>query len=287
MPRERPDYDFKFGGTGDYTDGQANSGYYIEFYHLVSGNSVLFKAFVTKFADQFKSEWNEEDAYGRMDPISTFKRTRRTISMGWDIPAASSEEARENLRRCSILFSMLYPSYESNGVANVIKSPPLMKMKFMNLSENSSKSGKLAEDAGLLGYVDGFTYEPDMEQGVFHNNAIPQMIFPKLVKLGCQFTVLHQQELGWNKKGERRGQFRYFPYSADAEENIVAPPNVVTIDGHQAPGSKQSEDSLQPNDSKADSAIKVERNNSSNQKSILDSNGHVSGIPGQRHFVPK
>jgi hypothetical protein len=58
------DYEFKYGGDGDYSDDLGSSGQHIEFYHLVSQKSVFFKAFVTQFEDQFTSEWNEEEAYG-------------------------------------------------------------------------------------------------------------------------------------------------------------------------------------------------------------------------------
>ena len=90
----------------------ANKGQYIEFFHLVSGTSVGFPAFLTQFEDQFTSEWNEETVFGRMDPVSTFKRTMRKINLGWDIVAESSEQAMENISNISRLIQMLYPSYD-------------------------------------------------------------------------------------------------------------------------------------------------------------------------------
>lgn len=48
----------------------------------VSGLSVSFYAFVTSFSDNMTSNWNEEQVYGRPDPIGTFQNTSRKISLG-------------------------------------------------------------------------------------------------------------------------------------------------------------------------------------------------------------
>ena len=241
---------FKHGGSHDYTDGLAKN-QHIEFFHVPSGKSVLFKAFIDKFSDKYSSEWNEEDAYGRMDPIPTFKRTRRIIELGWDVPAASFEEAKENLRKSSILMSMLYPLYETFGDVNVIKSPPIFKIKFMNLATNHMGEGSRASDSGLLGYVDGFTYEPDFNVGIFDSSA-PLALYPKLVKFSCNFKVLHQNELGWDSKGNHRTDFNKFPYSTDVLTNIETPPV----------------DSVEE-----ESAVKNERTTAVARKSVFSNNG--------------
>ena len=43
--------------TGDQSDNLANRNQVIEFYHIPSGQSVRFKAFVTAFEDQYSSNW--------------------------------------------------------------------------------------------------------------------------------------------------------------------------------------------------------------------------------------
>lgn len=216
------DHQFRFGGDGDYTDDLASAGQHIEFFHLVSGKSVFFKAFITQFEDGFDSDWNEEDAYGRMDPISTFKKTRRKITLAWDVPAASAEEAKENLRKCSLLAAMHYPSYElaegTNNPARTIKSPPLFRLKLFNLIESSESPGGTAEFSGLLGYTSGFRYSPDFTEqgGVFGpSKDSPRKVYARLVRLTCTFTVLHLNELGWDENGKSSESFSVFPYSVD------------------------------------------------------------------------
>ena len=150
----------------------------LEFYHVATGRSVRFKAFLTVFQDSYSSDWNDEAVFGRMDPISTFKATQRKISLGWVVPSGSEEEAVENLKLCSILFSLLYPTYDDDSFSNngggssTINSGPLFKLKFMNLIQNASAPGLRAQESGLLGKISGFAYEPDLEQGFFDGGPI-------------------------------------------------------------------------------------------------------------------
>ena len=95
------------------TDFYANSfDNYIHFASTISGKNIRFKAMLTQFEDQFSSEWNSEQVYGRNDPIQTFRNTTRKISIGWDAPAASFAEAATNMLNAAKLTRMLYPSYQ-------------------------------------------------------------------------------------------------------------------------------------------------------------------------------
>ena len=99
------------------------TGHVLHFHSVATGATVHFKAFLTEFADQYESQWNDEPTFGRMDPISTFQRTKRTINLGWDVPAASVDEAKFNLAEAERFISMLYPVYTTipvkGGLSNV------------------------------------------------------------------------------------------------------------------------------------------------------------------------
>ena len=99
---------------GNYSDGSDAlfKRFYVEVQHLPSRKSLYFKAMLTQFEDQYTSDWTTEQVFGRMDPVRTFRGTQRIISLGWDVVAASLEEAQHNLRSCSEFLSMLYPSYD-------------------------------------------------------------------------------------------------------------------------------------------------------------------------------
>lgn len=264
------EHKFKFGGDGDYTDHLASAGQHIEFYHVISGKSVFFKAFVTQFEDDFQTSWNEEDAYGRMDTIPTFKNTKRKISLAWDLPAASAEEGIENMRKCSLLAAMHYPSYDNsvdNTDVSIIKSPPIFKLKFLNLAENFAAPGGDAATSGLLGYTSGFKYSPEFgdEGGFFGPSKEPRQIYPKLVRLSCVFTVLHQSELGWDKDGNQRNNFNTFPYSIDNSQESTRLPVI-----------SKSFDAEQENEIISDNATSDERQNSILNNSVLANKGTLA-----------
>lgn len=230
-----------------YTDELANKkDQRIMIQHVLTGRIVIFKAFLTSYRDNFSSNWEEEDVYGRMDPIATFTRTRRTITIGWDCPSANFDESRRNLQEASALMQFLYPSYSEIGENAIIDGSPLLRLKFMNWSQNVAtqqdvRSGRRDRAAavsdmvnGLLGYTEGFDFAPDLEAGAFdpmpqtdgetteealQDDPIGQVIsnnyfevFPKVLKFECTFKVLHEHPLGWNKDRKPRGAFEKFPY---------------------------------------------------------------------------
>lgn len=163
----------------------------ISFYHIPSKRTVTFKAWVTDYKDSFESKWNSQEVYGRMDPIQTFSGTRRKITLGWSVVAASEEEAINNMKSCSTLFQMLYPTNEGTSMA----APPMLRLKFVNLIKDVSN------DLGLVGTVDGFSYVPEFDHGVFDVGA--GTVYPKTIKLNCTFTALHTHQMGLsvNDKG--------------------------------------------------------------------------------------
>jgi len=184
-----------FGFEGDASDFLANNlSLFIEFLHIPTGYSTRFKAYLTDYQDGFTSNWNEEDVYGRMDPIPTFQNTRRQITLGWNVVAGSVDEAKSNLRRCTDLFSMLYPMYDSAN-ASSLSSPPLFKLKFRNLISDS-RNGE-----GLLGKVNGFTFAPDLDMSFVDEDGV---LYPKDVALNCDFTVLHTHDMGYSPSYGKR-----------------------------------------------------------------------------------
>ena len=102
---------------------------------MLTSDTVEFPAFLTSFNQSFSSTWNEEEVYGRMDPIATYQGTKRTMSLGFDLPAGSLGEAKDNLDNCSMLTKMVYPVYSTEGGSNnhIVSKPPLVRIKFANL----------------------------------------------------------------------------------------------------------------------------------------------------------
>ena len=175
--------------------GATREGKTIQFYHVPSNYSIDFKAFITEFSDEFSSNWESEDIYGRMDPIRTFASTQRRISLAFDVVAASAEEARHNIKQMTMLANFHYPSYDK-GIASTtaINQSPLLRVKYMNWICKASNPEGSVETSGLLCASDGFTYAPDVADLTYELNG---MLYPKVVNVSLTLNVLHEHKLGW------------------------------------------------------------------------------------------
>jgi hypothetical protein len=137
----------------------------VEITHLPTGKKVSFEGWVTKFADQFSSNWSTESVYGRMDPLAKFQNTQRKISLGFDIAMDDIVLAASNFDQINQLITFLYPVYSDRGsnrnARSTLKSAPLIGLKWTNLVSNVKNSQY------LVGYLDGLDYSPEVEQGGF------------------------------------------------------------------------------------------------------------------------
>ena len=187
--------------------------------HLTSEEELTFKAMITQFEDQYSSEWNVDNVFGRMDPIRTFRGTQRVITLGWDVVAANLEEATANMERCGKLMAMLYPSYEGEGNnASDIKAAPLFQIKFANLISNASTAAQTdSASDGVVGSIDGLVYAPDIEQDFF--SAGPGLLYPQTIRLSFALYVAHTHPLGW--QGDKPKTLRQpgFPYFVKGSGN--------------------------------------------------------------------
>ena len=135
--------------------------------HLPTQKTVTFKGWVTEFSDNFKSNWNSQTVYGRMDPLVTFQNTQRQIQLGFDVVAASVQEAVDQLANVNQLIRFLYPVYSSRSsrrtAQNVLKAAPLLGLKWTNLIGDANGTG----GSHLVGHAGGVNYAPDISAGGF------------------------------------------------------------------------------------------------------------------------
>jgi len=206
--------------TGQYhgssSDGSATyankTGQVLEFVDVRNANNgVYFTAFLSSFSQSFTSNWNTEEVLGRMDPISTFKNTTRTISLAWEVLASNKQEAEDNLDRSNQLVNLLYPSYDDSANALAMARPPLIRLKYANLITSGG-----FDQNGLLGFITSVNWNPVLEMGYFHGG---KDIYPKVISLSIEFTVIHERKLGYGKDGnmleydlEAHGENKNWPF---------------------------------------------------------------------------
>jgi len=213
----------------DASDAYANhSRNIISFLHVPSQQSIYCKAFITSFNETYKSDWATEHVFGRIDPIYSFKNTGRSITLNFNMPAATEGEAFENLYKVGFLSDMLYPNYTSVGSAQTISQSPLIRMKVMNLLqsqralynevretatkgtndwnlpqgrqfENLSQGNNNSATMGQLGVITSLTINHNLEKsdaGVIE--AGKNLILPKVIEVSISFDVIHEVPRGWN-----------------------------------------------------------------------------------------
>jgi hypothetical protein len=175
----------------------------LEIQHVPTGHQVSFPAYLENLSDLYTQNWIAEDVYGRMDPIATFINTRRAISLAWNVPADSFEGAKKNLRKINSLMSFLYPLYSAGDHgATAINQAPLVRIKFGNL---------VCTPAGhsLLGYLNGFTFDPQVENGMFYTQGTNGAeYYPKTIRINAEMNVLHEHELGFVQGDANTFKFR-------------------------------------------------------------------------------
>jgi hypothetical protein len=210
--------------VGSYAN---KTGAKLQIQSMISTRVVEFPAFLTNISQDFKSSWNTETVYGRMDPIATFQNTTRTISLGWNVPAATVAEAKANHGKFSTLSQMLYPAYlkstetqtvtqddalaanESSQIietsSRTMSKPPLVRIRFGNIvcSQDGTK--------GLLGWIDGISYKPTLTLGMFTSGG--GNFYAKNFELSFTFNVLHDEDLGIDSSnGEWLDKNNSFPF---------------------------------------------------------------------------
>jgi len=63
--------------------------------------------------DSYKPDWGTYDAFGRMDPIMTYKRTTRDVNLSFNVVAENATTAFDNFKNLQILIKCLYPTYQA------------------------------------------------------------------------------------------------------------------------------------------------------------------------------
>jgi len=208
----------------------------LSFFYVPSGTTnayiVEFKAFLTAFDDTYQSQWTPNSVYGRMDPISTFENTVRKISVSFAVPAYDNADAKNNLGSISSLINMLYPVYsKQTGDASQISGAPLIRMKFGNLICRAGRGQQNVTTGGLLGYLEGINFTPNIEAG-FHDPGLVGELYPMEFTINCIFNVFHEHSLGFIKEGNGVKQTEEkFPYNqgrSSGERQGITKPTIHT-----------------------------------------------------------
>jgi len=190
------------------------------------GNEIYFASYLKKITDTVSPEYTPTHVFGRSDPVATYKKTSRKISVEFDIPAYTEFDANEIMKKLNILIKNLYPGYLENRGQSIINSPPLVRLKYANIINNPFNG-----DSGLLGYPDNVAISHAFDTaGVFvfaNENTKDGFLFAKSYSLTFGFTVLHEEVVGWDDKNQKFKTDNY-PYKTVQQELIPASAKIGT-----------------------------------------------------------
>ena len=237
--------------NGDASDAYANDkALYLSFYHLAANREVNFKAFITSFNQSLATDWAQDQVFGRNDPIVTFKSTTRKLGLAFQVPAASLEEASQNLVRANTLAQFMYPAYEvanaEQGMrANTLAKPPLMRIAFANLVRNPLKGKSAsAKEAGLLVAINSLTVTPSFDDDGFFDPGV-STLYPQLITIDLDAIVVHERDLGWDATGAQGDKTYGFSNKANSQFMF----------GFSAPPTPPLDGSAENPDSQGDEAV--------------------------------
>jgi len=227
-----------------HSDGYANKGFVISFYHMITGKELKFKAYIVTLNETFTPNYNSNEVYGRMDAIQSYRGTSRSITLAFKVLAESLSESYENLAKTQTLVQMQYPAYTNVKNALTIAQAPLIKLKVMNIIADSNVprqsggSGRELYDSyasndnsadGLLGIIDSLTVNHagvSGDDGIFEK--ADNTMLPKNIEINLNFKPLHTHGLGWKIGDDGLYVFGQrntdsspvsFPYGADQINN--------------------------------------------------------------------
>jgi hypothetical protein len=129
-------------------------------------SEVIFFPYDFEFDDTYKPEWGSYDAFGRMDPVMTYKRTTRDITVSFNVVAEDSITAKNNFNNLQVLINCLYPKYNDfNTDISSLEATLSSKQQELDAFKKVTKK----DDPGFQQPVDRITQEQQKIQNQIIN----------------------------------------------------------------------------------------------------------------------
>lgn len=191
---------YGLGSSGKKTDKNLGDKGSVKIYSFSTNQTISFSnVFNINYSDTYQLSWTSNEVYGRMDPIATYKNTKRKMNLSFEL-VGDGDVTRTNKMQLNILKNSLYPVYTNDlkGTA-IISSPPMFRVKWNSIVFNPKTEEQeiLGETlrGGLLCYLDNFEIKPAvlngggwmMEDGV---------LTAKNFNINLGLNIIHEYPLG-------------------------------------------------------------------------------------------
>lgn len=102
-----------------YIEDQLDGEYMPFYFHDVRTNEIIsFHAFLTSMNDAYTAQYDSSDAFGRVEPVKTYKGTTRKVDIGFQIAALSPEDFDSMWLKINKLTTMVYPQFTAGKMVN-------------------------------------------------------------------------------------------------------------------------------------------------------------------------
>lgn len=192
----------------DATDLMANKyGLYFDIYAIKSKAHIAFKAFLDTFVDNFEMK-TEQKQYVNSQHIDIKQGgVLRKLDIAFSVPSGNIAQAKLHMQSLNLLVKCLYAVANSQGLPSSVGAPRF-KIRLLNLMTDSETPPKLqgkgsAASSGLEGYIDGLSYEFDMEAGFMTDPTELGFVYPKLIKISFSYYPVTEKNPMWEKTTEK------------------------------------------------------------------------------------
>ena len=151
------------------------------FKDLRDNTYIFFRAFIEGLTENISPNYNPTNYIGRSEPVYTYERAEREISMTLKLVAQTPDELEMIYKKMDRLTSLCYPEYIDDDYGNRMK-PPLTKLRYGELFGKENKE--------LMGYIKSISYSVD--QSSTYETAVGKRV-PRHVSATIGYQVIHDR----------------------------------------------------------------------------------------------
>ncbi len=155
--------------------------------NTVSGDWMIFRAYLTQFTDNVDASWSEVKYAGRGDRFYVYDGFTRKIQIGFKVAALSAQEMQPMYQKLNYLMGNLMPDYTES----LLMKGPLVRMTVGNWIDGQD---------GILNSLN-YTVPQDSPWEIAINEPATGeniLILPHIIEVNMTFTPIGSQTKGVN-----------------------------------------------------------------------------------------
>ena len=194
---------------------------YVPFYfHDLRNNEIMaFHAFIESISDSFSPLFNETDGYGRVEPVKTYSKTTRNISVNFTLAAMNPDDHDYMWFCVNRLVAMCYPQWSKGSkvdggftqpFSQIPTASPVIRMRLGDLFKSNYSLKNLARLFGAGDEDFSVQLNPEFREQLGNLSITSGLLSQDIVPVEGQQNGLHKIAL--------RGQGLFKPASSGADD---------------------------------------------------------------------